>query len=85
MLKKIAVPIVAMVVFLLLWELLVWANGWPNYIMASPSDLPAAYAKFWNLFLVMGWQTLWRTVLGLLLAIAFGIAEVVAAIRGLGA
>ena len=71
--RKVAVPLVAMVVFLVLWELLVWANGWPNYIMASPSDLPAAYARFWELFLVMGWQTLWRTVVGLLIAIAFGV------------
>ncbi|WP_126976444.1 ABC transporter permease [Frigidibacter oleivorans] len=70
--QKIGVPLAAMVVFLLLWELLVWANGWPNYVMASPSDLPAAYARFWNLFLVMGWQTLWRTVAGLALAVLVG-------------
>ncbi len=74
MLRKIAVPLVAMAVFLALWELLVWINGWPNYIMASPSDLPAAYIRFWELFLVMGWQTLWRTVAGLLIAIAVGVA-----------
>jgi len=74
MLRKIGVPLVAMAVFLLLWELLVWANDWPNYIMASPSDLPEAYSKYWTLFFVMGWQTLWRTVLGLLLAIVFGVA-----------
>lgn len=73
MLKKVGVPLIAMVIFLVLWEALVWVNGWPNYIMASPSDLPAAYSKFWNLFLIMGWQTLWRTVVGLLLAIAFGV------------
>ena len=74
MLRKITVPLLAMVVFLLLWELLVWANNWPNYVMASPSDLPAAYSKYWNLFFIMGWQTLWRTVLGLVLAIVFGVA-----------
>ncbi|WP_170477268.1 ABC transporter permease [Ruegeria arenilitoris] len=72
-LRKIAVPVIAMVVFLALWELLVWVNGWPNYIMAAPSDLPAAYSRYWELFLVMGWQTLWRTVVGLLIAVAFGI------------
>lgn len=74
MLRQIAVPVIACVVFLGLWELLVWVNGWPNYVMASPSDLPPAYAKYWTLFLTMGWQTLWRTVLGLLIAIAFGVA-----------
>ena len=48
--------------------------GWPNYKMASPSDLVPAYQQYWELFLVMGWQTLWRTVLGLLLAIVVGTA-----------
>jgi NitT/TauT family transport system permease protein len=72
-LRNIMVPVLAIVVFGLLWELLVWANGWPNYVMASPSDLPPAYARYWDLFIVMGWQTLWRTVVGLLLAIAFGV------------
>jgi NitT/TauT family transport system permease protein len=73
MLRKIAVPILATLIFLALWELLVWANGWPNYIMASPSDLPEAYSRYWSLFFTMGWQTLWRTVLGLLLAVLFGV------------
>jgi NitT/TauT family transport system permease protein len=72
-LRQIAVPVGAMALFLLLWELLVWANGWPNFVMASPSDLPPAYARYWELFLVASWQTLWRTVLGLLLAIVFGL------------
>lgn len=74
MLQKIAVPIAAVIAFLLLWEAIVWANNWPNYVMASPSDLPAAYARFWNLFFVMGWQTLWRTVAGLAIAVLFGTA-----------
>ena len=73
MLRKIAVPLIAVVVFLALWEALVWVNGWPNYVMASPSDLPPAYSRYWELFLTMGWQTLWRTVVGLLIAIVFGV------------
>ena len=72
--RAVLAPIGAVIVFLCLWEVLVWANDWPNYIMASPSDLPAAYSKFWNLFLIMGWQTLWRTVVGLLLAVIVGVA-----------
>ncbi|WP_298434927.1 ABC transporter permease [uncultured Jannaschia sp.] len=72
-LRQIAVPAAAMLIFLLLWELLVWANGWPNFVMASPSDLPPAYARYWELFLVGGWQTLWRTMLGLALAVIFGV------------
>ena len=70
--QKIAIPAVAILIFVVLWELLVWANGWPDYVMASPSDLPAAYSRFWSLFISGGWDTLWRTVLGLLLAVIFG-------------
>lgn len=70
--KKFAIPTIAIIIFLLLWELLVWANGWPNFVMASPSDLGPAYTRYWELFLVNGWQTLWRTVAGLALAIVFG-------------
>ncbi|WP_422378347.1 ABC transporter permease [Roseibium sp.] len=72
--RNVIVPLVAMLVFLLLWEALVWLNGWPNYKMASPSDLWPAYTRYWELFLVMGWQTLWRTVVGLLLAVIVGTA-----------
>jgi NitT/TauT family transport system permease protein len=72
MLRRIATPVLAILIFLGLWELLVWANGWPNYKMASPSDLPPAFWKYKELFLVMGWQTLWRTVVGLLLAVVVG-------------
>ena len=72
-LRKLLVPIVALVVFLLAWEALVWVNDWPNYKMASPSDLIPAYQRYWELFLTMGWQTLWRTVVGLLLAVVVGV------------
>jgi len=72
--RQVLVPVAAVLVFLGLWELLVWANGWPNYKMASPSDLPPAFEKHWQLFLTMGWQTLWRTVVGLLLAVVVGVA-----------
>lgn len=73
-LRQIVVPTAAMVVFLILWEALVWVMGWPNYKMASPSDLIPAYERYWSLFLVYGWQTLWRTVAGLLLAVVVGTA-----------
>ena len=69
-----AVPLAAIVVFLAFWEFIVWVNGWPNYKMASPSDLPPAFWKFRALFLEMSWQTLWRTVAGLGLAVVFGTA-----------
>ncbi len=71
--RKLFVPLIAFAVFLALWELLVWANDWPNYKMASPTDLVPAFVKYWELFLSMGWQTLWRTVVGLLLAVVVGV------------
>jgi len=71
-LRKATIPIIAIIVFVLFWEWLVWVNGWPNYKMASPSDLGPAFWKFRWLFLQYGWETLWRTVAGLMLAIVFG-------------
>ncbi|MEM8956892.1 MAG: ABC transporter permease [Pseudomonadota bacterium] len=72
--RKIAVPVLFMAGFLALWEWLVWVNDMPNYKMASPSDLWPAFWKFRWLFLEYGWQTLWRTVAGLGLAIIVGVA-----------
>ncbi|MDE0202640.1 MAG: hypothetical protein OXK73_09425, partial [Rhodospirillaceae bacterium] len=66
-------PVIAIVVFALLWEAVVWVNDWPNYKMASPSDLGPAFWKFRWLFLEYGWDTLWRTVAGLLLSVLVGL------------
>ena len=40
--------------------------------MAPPSDLGPAFWRFRRMFLEMGWQTLWRTVVGPALAVVFG-------------
>ena len=71
--KKIAVPLIAIIIFFLFWEALVWVNGWPNYKMASPSDVWPAFWKFRTLFFDYGWDTLWRTVVGLMLAVVVGV------------
>jgi len=73
-LRKAAPPLLAVLAFLAGWEALVWVNQWPNYKMASPSDLPPAFWRYRWLFLEMGWQTLWRTVAGLGLAVVVGAA-----------
>lgn len=72
--KSIAIPVGAIVAFLIFWEWLVWVNEWPNYKMASPSDIWPAFWKFRDLFWVYSWDTLWRTVVGLLVAVVFGLA-----------
>lgn len=71
--RKFGIPFLALIIFAVLWELLVWVNNWPNYIMASPSDLGPAFYQYRWLFLEYGWDTLWRTVVGLLLAVVFGL------------
>ena len=71
--QKIAVPVIAIVIFLIFWEVLVWINDWSNYKMASPSDLWPAFWKFRYLFFDYGWDTLWRTVVGLMLAVVVGV------------
>ena len=72
--KKVAVPLAAVVILLVLWEALVWLMGWPDYKMASPSDLGPVFIEFQHLFWLYGWQTLWRTVAGLAVAVVFGTA-----------
>ena len=72
--SKFVAPVLGIVIFIALWEWLVWFNDWPNYKMASPSDLGPAFWQYKWLFLEYGWQTLWRTVAGLLLAVVVGVA-----------
>ena len=71
--RQILIPLNAIIIFLLLWEFIVWVNGWPNYKMASPSDLWPAFWKFKKLFFHYGRDTLWRTVVGLFLAVILGV------------
>ena len=71
--RHIFIPLYAIIIFLLFWEFIVWINGWPNYKMASPSDIWPAFWKFKALFFQYGWDTLWRTVAGLFLAVILGV------------
>ena len=71
--KKIAVPLIAIIISLLFWEALVWVNGWPNYKMASPCDVWPDFWKFRTLFFDYGWETLCRAVVGLMLAVLVGV------------
>ena len=71
--NKIIIPLLSVFIFCIFWEWLVWINGWPNYKMASPSDLWPAFWKFRWLFLSYGWDTLWRTIVGLSLSVFVGV------------
>ncbi|WP_114964727.1 ABC transporter permease [Alkalilacustris brevis] len=70
--QKIVTPILAIVIFLAIWEAWVWYKGWPTYVMAAPSDLWPAFWRFRWLFLENSWQTLWRTMVGLGLSVIVG-------------
>lgn len=70
--QKVVTPVLAIIVFLALWEFWVWYMDWPTYKMAAPSDLWPAFWDFRELFAINAWQTLWRTVVGLGLAIVVG-------------
>lgn len=69
---KVLAPTLAIVLFLVFWEWLVWVNQWPNYKMASPSDIWPAFWEYRELFFQYGWDTLWRTIVGLFLAVIVG-------------
>ncbi|MDG3042672.1 ABC transporter permease [Roseicyclus marinus] len=71
-LRKILAPTIFIVGILVVWEWAVWYNNLPDFRMASPSDLIPRYIRFWDLFLIKSWETLWRTVAGLGLAVIFG-------------
>jgi len=47
-------------------------NDWPNYKRASPSDSGPAFWTYRELFVRDSWDTLWRTVAGLGLAVVVG-------------
>ena len=71
-LRAAAAPIAAILLLVAFWEWLVWVNDWPNYKMASPSDIGPAFWTYRALFFEYGWDTLWRTVAGLGLAVVVG-------------
>lgn len=70
--RKVLAPLVFITGILIVWEFAVWWNQLPDYRMASPSDLVPRYIRFWDLFLIKSWETLWRTVVGLCLAVVVG-------------
>lgn len=70
--RKVLAPLIFITGILIVWEFGVWWNQLPDYRMASPSDLVPRYIRFWDLFLIKSWETLWRTVVGLCLAVVVG-------------
>lgn len=70
--QKIFVPLIAIAILVGFWEWLVWYKGWRTFQMAAPSDLWPAYQRYEPLFWRYGWETLWRTVVGLGISVVVG-------------
>ena len=72
--RQLLVPILFIAAALALWEWAVWVNDLPDYRMPHPRTSCPKFWQFRELFLEASWQTLWRTVVGLCLAVIVGTA-----------
>ncbi len=70
---RIAMPWLAMAVFLVVWELACVAFDIAEIILPRPSRIFAVIVQRWDILLAFCGETLWTTVLGFLLAIAGGL------------
>ena len=51
--QKITIPFLAVLVFLIFWEAVVWINGWPNYKMASHLTFGLPFGNSSSYFFIM--------------------------------
>ncbi|HEX2886720.1 ABC transporter permease [Vineibacter terrae] len=70
---RVAMPWLAMAVFLVVWELACVAFDIAEIILPRPSRIFAVTLQRWDILLAFCGETLWTTVLGFLLAIAGGL------------
>jgi NitT/TauT family transport system permease protein len=70
---RVAMPWLATVVLLVLWELACLIFAIPEIILPRPSKIFAVIVQRWDILIDFCLQTLWTTVLGFLIAIAGGL------------
>ena len=68
-----AMPWMAMAVFLIVWELACIVFDLPEIILPRPTKVFAVFVQRIDILLAFCWDTLWTTVLGFLFAIAGGV------------
>ncbi len=56
-----------------IWELICWLGRIPAYVLPSPSIIVATFGEFRQALLVNSLQTLWTTLAGFGIAVAFGL------------
>ena len=66
-------PLVVLAATLLLWQLVVWAFGVPEFIFPSPLQIAREFIEFKAPLLEAAWKTLWVTMVGFAVAIAVGV------------
>jgi NitT/TauT family transport system permease protein len=69
----IAMPWLAMALFLIIWELACVVFDIQEIILPRPTKVFAVFIQRFDILLAFCWDTLWTTVLGFLLAIAGGV------------
>ncbi|MGW1541587.1 ABC transporter permease [Streptomyces sp. NPDC002309] len=72
--RKVLPPVTAVVLVLVVWQLLVWAEVAPDYKLASPSDVWGELRAAWLQGTLLGyiWTSVSRGLLGFLMALAIG-------------
>ena len=71
-LLRLAMPWLAMALFLVLWELACIVFDLPEIILPRPTRVFVVFWQRLDILLMFCWETLWTTVIGFLIAIAGG-------------
>jgi NitT/TauT family transport system permease protein len=71
-LLRLAMPWLAMALFLLVWELACVAFDLPEILLPRPTRVFEVFVQRFDILLAFCWDTLWTTVLGFFIAIAGG-------------
>jgi NitT/TauT family transport system permease protein len=72
--QQIVWPTLFIIGFVVLWEVICRAFSIPETFLPTPSAVAGAFAKYWNPIVQNSAHTLFETLVGFMLAIAFGLA-----------
>jgi NitT/TauT family transport system permease protein len=70
---RLAMPWLAMAVFLLVWELVCVVFDLPEILLPRPTRVFEVFIQRFDILLAFCWDTLWTTLVGFFLAIAGGV------------
>jgi NitT/TauT family transport system permease protein len=65
--------LLAIAIFLGLWQFLIWIEWKPSFAFASPADTFQSLVDNWSIISEAMWTTLWRGVQGYAIAIVIGV------------